>query len=119
VLHLAGHLTANTEAEFVATARQLKGAGVDKLLVDLSGIQMLTSAGLRAIHSALLIFTPREEIQSGERADPGEPFKSPHFKLAGASAPVHSILSLAGFLQNIQMYSGLQDALESFVANRS
>jgi len=115
IFRLDGRLTASTEAQFVAAARQLKDSGARDLLVDMSGVDMLTSAGLRGLHSALLIFTPRAEIDAFQKANPGELFKSPYFKLAGASPQVYSVLSMAGFLHNIPIYPDVQQALGSFV----
>ena len=114
VLRLSGELTAATEPELIRAARELKDGGTGRLLVDMSGLVMLTSAGLRALHSVLLIFTPREEIDAFQRENPGDIFKSPYFKLASASAHVYSILSMAGFLHNIPFYPDLKQGLDSF-----
>ena len=113
-MHLAGSLTVNTEAEFLAAVRRLRDAGTDRLVVELSGVELVTSAGLRALHAALLLFTPRAEVETFQRAHPGEQFKSPAFKLAGAVPNVHSILNMAGFLHTIPIYPDLQQALDSF-----
>ncbi len=114
ILQLAGMLNANTEVQFVNTARELKVSGRRFLLIDLGGVVMITSAGLRALHDALAIFTPRAEIDSYQKANPGDLFKSPYFKLAGANSNVYSILNLAGFLHNIPIYPDVQEALNSF-----
>ena len=114
VLHLRGELTAGTEPEFIRVARELRDGGVDRVLLDMSGLAMLTSAGLRSLHTALLLFTPREEIDAFQRENPGDIFKSPNFKLAGANPQVYSILSMAGFLHNIPFYPDLKQGLDSF-----
>ena len=51
ILHLSGHLHGNTEPELLDRARQAKEDGSTHLLLDLSGVDVLTSAGLRAIHN--------------------------------------------------------------------
>lgn len=114
VLHLAGRLTANTEADLVAAARTVRESGMDRLVVDLTGIEMLTSAGLRGLHAALLLFAPLAEVEAFQKANPGQQFKSPSFKLAGATPHVHSILSMAGFLHTIPIYPDLEQAIASF-----
>ncbi len=114
ILHLSGMLNANTEIQFVGTARQLKNAGARYLLVDMGGVHMITSAGLRALHDALFLFTPRAEVDNYQKANPGDLYKSPYFKLAGATTNVYSILNLAGFLHNIPIYPDLKQALDSF-----
>jgi len=114
VLHLAGRLTVNTEPEFISQVSALRAAGIGRIVVDLGGVEMLTSAGLRAIHAALLLFTPHSEVEAFQKANPSQQFKSPSFKLAAASPQVHSILNMAGFLHTIAIYPDLQQALDSF-----
>ncbi len=115
ILHLQGHLTANTAEMFIKHARLVKESGARFLLVDLSGVGMITSAGLLALHNGFMNFTPHDEIENWQHEHPGLMFKSPYFKLAGASPEVYYILSLAGFIQNIPIYPGIQEALDSFV----
>jgi hypothetical protein len=62
LFRLDGMLNANTEVQFVSAARQEKESGAKYLLVDMGGVVMITSAGLRALHDAMYIFTPRAEI---------------------------------------------------------
>jgi len=114
VFHLSGPLNAHTESQLVDAARELRESGAHYLVIDMSGVELLTSAGLRALHSTLLIFTPRQEIDAFQRANPGDLFKSTNFKLAGASTHVFSILNLAGFVHNIPIYPDLKQALDSF-----
>jgi len=114
IFHLSGMLNANTEVQFVDAARRLKDSGVRYLLVDMAGVEMITSAGLRALHDALFLFTPRAEIDEYQKANPGDLYKSNYFKLAAATANVYSILNVAGFLHNIPIYPDLKQALDSF-----
>jgi hypothetical protein len=44
----------------------------------------------------------------------GDPSISPYFKLAGASNNVYYVLDFSGFLHNIPIYPGVDDALGSF-----
>jgi anti-anti-sigma regulatory factor len=113
VLHLSGHLHGTTEVELLDRARQAKEDGSQHLLLDLSGVEVLTSAGLRAIHNIFNLFTPQSDLalikQHGE-----EPYKSPYFKLASPNPNVYYILNIAGFLQNILIYNNLEEAANSF-----
>ena len=84
------------------------------LLLDMSNLTHISSAGLRALHNIFRKCTPEEEIVQARKND--EPYKSPYFKLAGASPNVYSVLNLAGFLHNIPFYPTMEDALESFSA---
>ncbi len=114
VLYFEGRLDGQTEPLAVENARAVLDAGARFLLIDLQGVDMVTSAGLRALHTIYEIFTPYQEAQVWHVEHPDETFKSPYFKLARASSQVHYVLSIAGFLQNISMYPDLQGALDSF-----
>lgn len=113
VIHLSGHLHGDTERELLAAARQAHEAGSKYLLLDLSGLDVLTSAGLRAIQLIFRLFTPSNDLelihQHGE-----EPYKSPYFKLVCPNPQVYYVLNIAGFLQNILIYNDLEEAVNSF-----
>jgi anti-anti-sigma factor len=113
ILHLNGHLHGNTEQQLIDRARQAYEDGSTHLLLDLSGVELLTSAGLRAIHNIFNLLTPQSDLaiirQHGE-----EPYKSPYFKLVSPNPDVYYILNIAGFLQNILIYNSMEDAVNSF-----
>ena len=115
ILHLDGHLHGNTESELLDRARQAQEDGSKHLLLDLAGVEVLTSAGLRAIHNIFNLFTPQSDRtlikQHGE-----EPYKSPYFKMVSPNPNVYYILNIAGFLQNILIYNNLEEAVNSFSA---
>ena len=115
ILHLAGHLHGNTEAELLDRARQAKEDGAEYLLLDLSGVEVLTSAGLRAIHNIFNLFTPQSD-RAVIRQHSEEPYKSPYFKLVCPNPNVYYILNISGFLQNILIYNNLEEAANSFAA---
>lgn len=114
IFHLIGRLDAQSEAILLDEARLAYDAGARFLLIDLQGIEMLTSAGLRALHNIFKLFTPHEEIETWEKEKHGEPYKSKYFKLAGANSKIYYVLNLAGFLHNIPIYPDMQQALNSF-----
>ena len=113
VLHLSGHLHGDTEGQLMEHARQSHENGVKHLLLDLSGIEVLTSAGLRAIHGVFNLFTPARDMNSIQQHG-DEPYKSPYFKLVCPNPNVYYILNIAGFLQNILIYNNMDDAVNSF-----
>lgn len=113
ILHLSGHLHGNTEPELLDRARQALEDGAKYLLLDLSGVEVLTSAGLRAIHNIFNMFTPQTD-RAVIKQHGDEPYKSPYFKLACPNPDVYYILNIAGFLQNILIYNNLEEATSSF-----
>ena len=113
ILHLSGHLHGNTEPELLDRARQALEDGAKHLLLDLSGVEVLTSPGLRAIHNIFNMFTPQTD-RAVIKQHGDEPYKSPYFKLACPNPDVYYILNIAGFLQNILIYNNLEEAAASF-----
>lgn len=113
ILHVRGHLHGNTEPELFDRARQAQADGSKYLLLDLSGVDILTSAGLRVIHNIFNLFTPQSDVeiirQHGE-----EPYKSPYFKLVCPNPDVYYVLNIAGFLQNLLIYNDMDEAMNSF-----
>ena len=114
VLHLEGNLDGQTEAAFAAAATAVKESGAGHLLIDLGGLKMLTSAGLRGLHNVYKLFTPAAEADAWHKANPGHTYKSPYVKIAGASPNIHYVLSVSGFLQNIPIYPTVAEARNSF-----
>jgi hypothetical protein len=116
VLHLNGHLHGDTEPQLLDRARQAYEDGSKYLLLDLSGVEVLTSAGLRAIHKIFNLFTPQSDIEIIHQHG-AEPYKSPYFKLVCPNPKIYYVLNIAGFLQNILIYNNMEDAVNSFANN--
>jgi hypothetical protein len=113
VLHLSGHLHGDTEQSLMNRVRQIHQDGFRYLLLDLSEVEVLTSAGLRAIHNSFVLFTPRSDVTViNEHMD--EPYKSPYFKLVCPNPNIYYVLNIAGFLQNIPIYNDVEEAVHSF-----
>ena len=114
ILHLEGKLDGQSEDGLIQAAQAEFDAGTRSLLLEFSGVKMVTSAGLRALHTIYKMFTPLEEIQAWKTEHPGETFKSPYFKIAQPSPDLHYTLSISGFLHSIYIYPSLKDAVDSF-----
>ena len=112
VFHLSGTLDAAGEDDLFERACQVFEGGAKFLLLDMQNLSFISSAGLRALHNIFKMCTPEDEFEAARES--GEPYKSPYFKLAGASSEVYYVLNLAGFLHNIPFYPTMKDALESF-----
>jgi len=114
VLHVVGHLDGETENLLVTEATSIFNAGKKNIIIELSKVDIISSAGLRAIHVIYKMFTQHPDMEKWQSEHPGETFKSPFMKLAQPSSQVHYVLSMAGFLQNIYIYPSLNEALDSF-----
>ena len=103
VFRLRGWLDAQSEEQLLEAARTAYDGGARFLLIDMSGLDTLTSAGMRALQKVYQIFTPREDHS-----------KLAHLKLCNAPPQIYNVLGITGFLQNIPMYESQESALQSF-----
>ena len=103
VLQLRGWLDAQSEEQLLEAARSSYDGGARYLLIDMSELDTLTSAGMRALQKVYQIFTPKEDH-----------FKIAHLKLCNAPPQIYNVLGITGFLQNIPMYESRETALQSF-----
>jgi len=103
VFYLRGWLDAQSEDQLLETARLAHDEGARYLLINMSDLDTLTSAGMRALQKVYQIFTPKEDQ-----------FKVAHLKLCNAPPQIYNVLGITGFLQNIPMYESMDTALDSF-----
>jgi anti-anti-sigma factor len=105
VFHLRGWLDRQNEKQFIEATQKAYDSGARFILLEMSAVETITSAGIRAIQKAFRIFTPPEEA-----------YKIPHLKLASAPPQIYHVLGITGFLQNVPMYESVDAALRSWDA---
>jgi anti-anti-sigma factor len=103
VFHISGWLDAQSEEQLLASAQEAYDGGSHYLLIEMSALDTLTSAGMRALQKVYQLYTPNDENPRVE-----------HVKLCNAPPQIYNVLSITGFLQNIPMYESQEDALVSF-----
>jgi len=103
VFHIGGWLDAQSEPQLLEAARLAYDEGARYLLIDMSDLDTLTSAGMRALQKVYQMYTPKEEQMKVAR-----------LKLCNAPPQIYNVLGITGFLQNIPMYESMNSALESF-----
>lgn len=103
VFRLRGWLDAQSEDQLLEVARTTYDSGARYLLIDMSDLDTLTSAGMRALQKVYQIFTPRDDSA-----------RVAHLKLCNAPPQIYNVLGITGFLQNIPMYESTDTALQSF-----
>ena len=113
ILHLKGHLHGATESELLDRASQSYEDGSKYLLLDLSELDVLASAGLRAIQSIFRLVTPQSDVEIIQQHG-AEPYKSPYLKLVCPNPQIYYVLNITGFIQNIPIYIQMEDAIKSF-----
>ena len=113
ILDLAGHLHGATEHQLLDAVRQAYEDGARHLVLDTSGLDVLSSAGLRGIQGAFKLFTPPRDAETINRHEK-EQYKSPYFKMICSNPQIYYILNITGFVQNIPVYNNMEEALQSF-----
>ena len=112
ILQLDGKVDRITSNQLLDRARQAYEDGARHLLLDLSGVEMLTSSGLVAIQSIFKLFTPESDHELMHNTK--EQYKSPYVKLVCPDPKIYYVLNIAGFLQSLLIYNNLQEAINSF-----
>ena len=113
VMHLGGHLHGSTESQLLDHARQVREDGATHLLLDLSDLEVLSSAGLRAIQNIFKSFTPPSDVELMQQRG-AEPYKSPYLKLVCPNPQIYYVLNITGFMQSLFIFNNMDEAIKSF-----
>ncbi len=117
VFHLKGKLDATTHEQFEKQAREAFATGARNMLIDLSAVPYISSAGLRSLHMLFTMLRTNAPSESQEAMQKGireGTFKSPHLKLLKPNANVLEALKLVGYDMYIEIHTDLQKAVASF-----
>ena len=121
VLQLDGKLDGSNYLQLIEEAKRAYINGVHDLLIDLSKLTYLSSAGIAAIHKTALLFRglPVFEDESGwasfraiDRDRGGA--KQTHVKLVSPQPAVAAILEITGFNSLFEIHTDLDSAMASF-----
>jgi len=120
VIHIKGDLDASSYLDLVNTAQKLYNAGVRSLLLDLTDLAFISSAGLASLHIVTKLFR-------GEKADSEDGWGTykeidrdreagmqSQVKLLNPSIEVDNVLDMVGFKQFFEVYTDLKEAVQSF-----
>jgi anti-anti-sigma regulatory factor len=114
---VTGDIDANTYSQLQAQAEEYFNGGTRYLLLDLSAVQYISSAGIRALHSLFNLLKSAAPEESNEVVRKGirdGTYKSPHLKLLNPSEGVRRILSMSGYDMVLEVHKDLQEAIDSF-----
>ena len=121
VLAVEGDLDGSNFEELIDRAQVEYQGGARHMLIDLSGVPYMSSAGLVALHSVTLLLRgqplPNPEDGWGALHDitteaAGGPQQA--VKLAGARPKVDRLLRMAGMDQHFEIHPDRQTALATF-----
>jgi len=121
IVHLRGALDGSSYKYFIAEAEKLFDAGTRDLLLDMSELEFLSSAGLAALHRIARIFRgeDRSTMEEGWSAihsmgrEQGSGLQE-HIKLLNPNQRVKDVLDTVGFLTFFEIFTDLHPAMASF-----
>lgn len=119
VVHLSGNLDSASYEQLQTRANGLINAGTRNLLLDLSGVPYMSSAGLRALNSIYkqLREDSAESNQAVAKGLSAGTYKSRHLKLLNPTRRVLETLKMSGMDMVLDIHHSLKDALASFPSN--
>ena len=121
VIKLAGQLDGQTYQDLITKAREAYKVGWRDFLIDMTDLAYISSAGLVALHSVALLSNGEElpDTESGWSAYRSmgrskEAGMQQHMKLLNPRAEVQSVLDMVGFNAVFEVFTDLDEAVNSF-----
>jgi anti-anti-sigma factor len=121
ILHLEGKLDRANYESLIEEAREVYDEGVRDLILDLSKLTFISSAGMAALHQVALLYRgEKHPVQYGIRAvnraivRGRESYTQEHVKLLSPTREVREELNLTGFGTLFEIYTDLPKAVASF-----
>jgi anti-anti-sigma factor len=117
VLQVAGRTDSASANEFEKKVMEAIDAGARYLVLDLSKVPYMSSAGLRVLQE---IFNKLRSLSDGEndkemyRQINDGSFKSPHLKLLAPTKEVLEVLKMSGFDMLVSIEKDLKAAVAAF-----
>jgi anti-anti-sigma regulatory factor len=121
VIYVAGHLDGQTYQELISAASEVIGTGVKNILLDLSDLTYISSAGLVSLHTVALLTRgetlPNPEqgwstLKSMDRTRDGGFQK--YVKLLNPRPEITRVLEMVGFSEFFEVFTDKQKAIDSF-----
>ena len=115
IFHITGAITTNSELE--AQAQAAYDGGARNILLDLTEVPYMATAGLRALHAIFTLLranTPEESDTATKAGIAAGTFTSPHLKLLKPTPHVLEVLKAAGYDMFLEIHRDLDQAVASF-----
>jgi anti-anti-sigma regulatory factor len=121
VIQVDGKLDGQTYHDLIAKARSLYEAGAHDMLIDLTELAFISSAGLVALHTIALMLRgesipdPEHGWASVKSMDRGhDTGMQKHIKLLNPMPEVNSVLDMVGFSLMFEIFNDREQAIQSF-----
>ena len=121
VIRVAGHLDGQTYQDLIAKANEVVKAGAKNIVLDVSDLTYISSAGLVSLHTIALMTRGEEPpdpeqgwstLKSMDRARDGGLQK--HLKLLNPRPEITNVLEMVGFSEFFEVFTDRQKAVDSF-----
>ena len=120
VMKLTGNLDASNYATVISKAQDASDEGARHLLIDLSGVPYVSSAGLMSLHTVALVFggysmkngSGRPAFRSINAQN--EKVVRQHVKLLNPQPAVEEVLDVVGLKQFLDIHTDLEADVQSF-----
>ena len=117
VIHIKGSVDTSTYDAFQASGEKAFNDGARYVLLDLTEVSHVTSAGFRAISQLFKLLrgnlSPTDSAMMSQGLRDGS-YKSPNLKLLNPNPRVLEALKLAGFDTFLEIYYKMDEAIASF-----
>jgi len=116
VMHLKGDLDASNFLEVVTKAQEIYQKPARNLIIDLSEVPYISSAGLVALHKIALLYSDApQQVEENTSPDFTHSVTARrHVKLLSPRPAVNQILDTAGMKLFFKVFDDLESALKSF-----
>jgi anti-anti-sigma factor len=117
LFRIKGDIDGNTYEQLQGQANESFQSGTRNLLLDLSDVPYISSAGIRALHYIFNLLRSDPATEGDETIRQGVrdgTFKSPHLKLLNPNAGVTRVLGMSGYDMFLEIHKDLEDAVRSF-----
>jgi anti-anti-sigma regulatory factor len=121
VIRVSGHLDGQTYQDLISKANEVVGGGAKNILLDLSDLTYISSAGMVSLHVIALLTRgetlPNPEhgwstLKSMDRVRDGGFQK--HVKLLNPRPEITKVLDMVGFSEFFETFTDKQKAVASF-----
>jgi anti-anti-sigma factor len=120
IIKVKGDLDASSYLDLINTAKKLYDGGARNLLLDLTNLVFISSAGLASLHIIARTFRgEKTNLNNGwgtfkEIDHERNSGKQSNVKLLNPSPEVDNVLDTVGFKQFFEVYTNLEKAVNSF-----
>ncbi|HEX8992036.1 MAG TPA: STAS domain-containing protein [Anaerolineales bacterium] len=117
VVRAEGNIDSASYEAFLAGVEETINKGARHVLIDLSAVPFVSSAGLRALNillNRLRALTPDISDEEMKKGINSGTYKSPHLKLLNPSKATSTTLESSGFSMFIPVFHDFKTAIASF-----